>query len=835
MEGMRHTLQAFILVLVSGLRLLAQETVVSGKVTDAGSGDPLPFVNVVFKGTSIGTTTDFEGIYRLKTSHPADSLTASYVGYVSRTKAVQRGKTQTINFQLEEQRTNLQEVVVLAGENPAWAILRRVVDNKKINDKRRLTAYEYDTYTKIEIDADNITDQLREKKFMQKITRVMDSVERIAGEDGRPVLPVFFTESLSRLYFRDNPQLKHEKILKSKINGLGVEDGTLVTQVIGASFQEYNFYQNWLNILEKDFVSPISDGWRIYYEYDLVDSLYIGDEFCYRLDYFPKSPQDLAFRGTIWITKKDYALKQIDAQVGKEANLNFVEKLKIQQELEKTEEGAWLPSKNRVVIDIGEINDRMAGLLAKFYTSNRDVKVNHPYEVAFYARPIEMDEGVRLNESESYWDSVRHDPLSATEKDVFKMIDTLRNIPVVKTYTDIIKILVNGYWKRGKVDLGPYMAMLAWNTVEGVRIQGGFRTNYAFSKKWVLGAQLAYGFDDERVKYSASVQHILQRTPWTTIGFRARSDLGRVGIDDDVLADNPVFLAAARFGNFRRGGYFDEYRFQAQRELFKGFSQRVAFKYRTFEPTFPFGYYSEPGDLTSPVADSYQTSELILEGRYGRDELFLQNDNERISMGALRWPIITARYTHGFSGIWGSDFDYDKVRLDLDKRIKFGPLGWANLSLAGEYVFNTLPYPLLSLHLGNQTAYYTYVTYNLMNYGEFISDHFVSAQYRHHFEGFLLNRVPLLRRLQWRMIGTFNLIEGGLRPANRDMIAATTPTGEPALVPGYFTNGKPYVEVGYGLENIFKFFRIDFIHRLSYLGNPDARSFGVFFSAQVIL
>jgi hypothetical protein len=204
-------------------------------------------------------------------------------------------------------------------------------------------------------------------------------------------------------------------------------------------------------------------------------------------------------------------------------------------------------------------------------------------------------------------------------------------------------------------------------------------------------------------------------------------------------------------------------------------------------------------------------------------------------MGALRWPIITARYTHGFSGIWGSDFDYDKVRLDLDKRIKFGPLGWANLSLAGEYVFNTLPYPLLSLHLGNQTAYYTYVTYNLMNYGEFISDHFVSAQYRHHFEGFLLNRVPLLRRLQWRMIGTFNLIEGGLRPANRDMIAATTPTGEPALVPGYFTNGKPYVEVGYGLENIFKFFRIDFIHRLSYLGNPDARGFGVFFSAQVIL
>ncbi len=813
----------------------AQETTITGKITDAQSGDPLPFVNVVFKGTSIGSTTDFEGNYLLKTDHPTDSITASYVGYTSRTKPVQKGRSQVISFQLKEQLTRLQEVVVLAGENPAWEILRKVVDNKKKNDKRRLTAYEYDTYTKIEVDVDNITDELREKKFMKRITRVMDSVDRIAGEDGRPVLPLFFSESVSKLYFRDNPQLKYENIQKSKINGLGVEDGTLITQVIGASFQEYNFYQNWLNILEKDFVSPISDGWRVYYEYDLTDSVYIGDSYCYRLDYFPKSPQDLAFRGTIWITKEDYALKQIDAQIGREANLNFVEKLKLQQELEKTEEGAWLPSKNRVVIDIGEINNKMAGVLAKFYTSNKNVEVNKPYDLSFYSRPIVMDEGVRLTETDAYWDSVRHDPLSRTEKDVFKMIDTLQNIPIVRTYTDIIKILFNGYWKRGKVDLGPYIAILAWNTIEGVRVQGGFRTNYAFSKRWTLGGQLAYGFDDDRVKYSAFVQNILQRSPWTTVGIRARRDLGRVGIDDDVLADNPVFLAAARFGNFRRGSYFDEYRVQAQREFFKGFSQRVAFKYKSFVPTFPFGYYSNPGDVTSPVSDTYETSELILEARYGRDEVFLQNDNERISMGAVRWPIITLRYTRGFSGVFGSDFDYDKVRLDWDKRIKFGPLGWANLTLAGEYVFNTLPYTLLSLHLGNQTAYYTYVTYNLMDYGEFISDHFVSAQYRHHFEGFLFNRVPLLRKLEWRLLGTFNIIEGGLRQSNRDMIAATTPSGEPALVPGYFTNGKPYMEVGYGVENIFKFFRVDFIHRLSYLGGPGARKFGVFFSAQVIL
>jgi hypothetical protein len=317
----------------------AQETTIQGKVIDAASGDPIPFANIIFKGTSIGTTTDFEGNYLLKTSNPADSILASYIGYKPRTKAIVKSIKQTVNFQLEEDVTSLQEVVIKAGENPAFEILRRVVRNKNNNDKRKLIAYEYDTYTKIEIDVDNISDKFREKKIVKQITQVLDSIDRIAGEDGKPILPVFMTESVSKIYYRDNPSLKKEHILKTKINGVGVEDGTTITQMIGSSFQEYNFYQNWLNILNKEFVSPIADGWRIYYDYDLTDSLYIGDDFCYRLDFFPRSPMDLAFTGTIWITRDEYALKQIDASMGKQANLNFVDKIRIQQELGKTDLG----------------------------------------------------------------------------------------------------------------------------------------------------------------------------------------------------------------------------------------------------------------------------------------------------------------------------------------------------------------------------------------------------------------------------------------------------------------------------------------------------------------
>jgi len=809
----------------------AQETVVQGKVTDATSGDPIPFANVVFKGTSIGATTDFDGNFLIKTHNPTDTLVASYIGYKSRSKVVKRDVQQTINFQLEEAITNLQEVIVKAGENPAFEILRKVVRNKNNNDKRKLTAYEYDTYTKIEIDVDNLSDKFRERKMVKRITQVLDSVERIAGEDGKPILPLFITESVSKIYYRDNPSLKKERILKTKISGVGVEDGTTVTQMIGSSFQEYNFYQNWLNILTKEFVSPIADGWRIYYDYDLTDSLYIGNDYCYRLDFFPRSPQDLAFTGTIWITKNDYALKQIDATMGKQANLNFIDKIRIQQELAKTDLGAWVPIKNRVLIDVEQLSKNSPGMLAKFYTSNKNIVTNQPRNPAFYERAIEMAEDARLDEDKN-WDSLRHEPLSETERNVYKMIDTLRNIPIVKTYTDIIKVLVNGYYSVGKVDVGPYLSFITWNDIEGWRVQGGFKTNYQFSKKWVFQGQLAYGFDDERIKYLASVQRILSRQRWTTLTFRARRDLGRLGVDDENLADNPIFLAATRWGYFRRGFYSDEYRVSLQREIFKGYTQRVSFRHWTFDPSYSFGYFNPPVEVGAPVFDQFSTSEVSIESRYARDEVFLQDDNDRISLGTNKWPVITLKYTHGFNGVLGGDFTYDKLRFNLTKRIKTGPLGVGYATLSGEYVFNALPYPLLTLHLGNQSPVYSSITYNLMNFGEFVSDRYASLQYRQYLEGFLLNRIPLLNKLKWRLLATSNVVIGGMRQSNRDLISQFSPTGSETLAAGYFKNGKPYIELGYGVENIFKFLRVDFVHRVSYLENENARKFGILFSAQ---
>lgn len=816
-----------------GPTLYAQETIIRGKVTDAGSGDPLPFVNVYFKGTQTGATTDFDGNFLIRTTSPGDSLVAAYVGYHQRSKAVKKGVQQTVNFQLDEAVVALEAVVVRPGENPAFPILKKMVRNKPVHDKRRLNAYEYDTYTKIEIDVDNISDKFKSKKIVRKISQVLDSVERIAGEDGKPILPMMISESVSKVYYRDNPVLRKEFISRTKITGVGVEDGTTVTQMVGSSFQEYNFYQNWLSILVKEFVSPLADGGRIYYEYDLMDSLMIGGHYCYKIDFYPRSPQELAFTGTMWLTKEEAALKRIDATVGRSANLNFIEKIRIQQELAPVEGGAWLPVRNRILIDVSEITANSAGMLAKFYTSNEHFVVGKPHPPRFYEESIELAEDSRMVQDESVWDTLRHEPLSETEKNVYRMIDTLKNIPVVRTYTDIMKTIVDGYYKAGSVKVGPYLSTVAWNSVEGTRLTAGFKSTMALSENWVYAAQVGYGFTDQKVKYMLSATRVLDRKDWTTLSFRIRRDVSRIGVDDDALADNPIFLTALRWGNIRRGYYSDEYRIALQREVFKGFTQRVAFRHWTFDPTYPFAYYVDQPGIGGDIASAFQASELMLESRYARDETFLRDDNERISLSLMaRWPVFSLRYTHGFKDLAGSDFSYDKLRLTVSKRLRTGPLGIAYLTLSGEYIFNRLPYPLLNVHLGNPSPFYSSVSYNLMNFGEFISDRHLSLRYQQYLEGFLLNRIPLIRKLNWRLLGTANVIAGALSQENREVPAPFTISGEPTPKIGYFT-GRPYVELGYGVENIFRFLRVDFIHRMTYLKDrPDARRFGILFSVQ---
>lgn len=835
------TLKSILISVLIGVSWNAhsQQAIIKGKVTEAASGNPVPFANVRITGTTLGVTSDFDGYYSLPVGDKSLSITVSYIGFKPRTKTIdQKDEQGRLDFQLEEDVISLEDVVVYAGENPAFQILRSVVDNRKRNDKRSLEAYEYEVYTKIEIDVNHLTEKFRKGKVVRKITAVMDSIEQIAGDDGLPILPIFFSEAVSRYYYKRTPRLNKENILRTKVSGVGITDGTLVSQVIGSTFQEYNFYQNWLSIFSKDFASPIGAGWKGIYEYDLTDSLYVDGNFCYKLEFFPKREQDLAFKGTMWITKNEFAIQRIDAQIEKSANLNFIEKIKIQQENIKTEAGPWMPAKSRVLVDIGEVSEQSAGVLAKFYVSLKDIEVGKEKPDNFYFNPITMEEDVRKVD-DSYWDQKRHEPLTQTELNVYSMIDTLKTIPVVKTYTDIIQTLGTGYLRVGDFDLGPYWIGFAFDDVEGIRTGIGGKTNIGFSDKWVLSGEVNIGFKDLELKYRGSADYILSRKPWTTVGFEHIKELDPVWVLNEDGFNNSLYIGFARWGELIQPFRHWENTIRFETTPLKGVTQKVNFKHQIFDPLAKtdFAYRIEPGNPSSAIGEGFRTSELNFETRISKDELFVVNENERLSLGPLKWPVIKLKYTVGFKGVLESNFDYHKVEFGVEKKLGMGVFGYSNLDVNSGYIFSQLPYPLLKAHTGNEFPFYFDFTYNLLNFFEFVSDRYVELKYNHHFEGFILNRIPLMKKLKWRLVGSFNMIAGDVREENQKVInvSISDVSGAKPLPFRTLDASRPYMEVGYGVENILKFFRVDAFHRLSYTGSPGTRDFGVKFGIQLIL
>jgi hypothetical protein len=801
-----------------------------GKVTDAETGDPIAFASVFLQGKTSGITTDFEGNYLLKVSSIGDSLSVSYLGYTTQSKVLAKTPEQTLNFQLWPVAFELGTFVFEAGENPAFEVIRQAVAKREEYDKRKLDAYQSKNYTKIEIDIDNLSEDFNQRKSVRSVTAVLDSIRQLTNEEGEKILPVFFSETVSSFYYRNNPELRKEVIEKTKVTGVGITDGSTTSQITGSVFQEYNFYKNWLSILNKDFISPIADGWKTYYDYDLLEDVLVGQDSCYKLQVYPRREQDLAFTGTIWIKKDDYSLKQVDLTIPKAANLNFVERIKIQQELVATTAGALMPSKTRVLLKIGQLTGNSAGLLAKFYTATDSIVVNQPVETSFFDQAVVLKPDFN-QVSTDYWKNRRPDPLSEEELAVLQMVDTLKKIPIIRFYSEALKFFATGYLPVKKLDLGPWTEFGNYNNVEGLRLGFGMRTNYSFSNRFLIEGYGAYGTVDRRWKYKFASTSILSRRHWTTLGIRVGRELDQVGLEMENLEGNSIFLAASRFGTLRRPFVSTSQRITFQREFFKGFLVTSSLNRSQFDPLFDFYYYEEGSKV---LKSNFQATEIRAGIRYGRDEIILINDNTRASLGSVKWPIVELNYTQGIPSL-GAALNYTKLNFYVYHRINLGLLGVGRYEIDAGKIWGEVPYPILENHLGNETLFYTTAAFNTMNFNEFASDRFVSLRYRQSFEGFLFNSIPKVKKLKWRLVGNANVLMGSVLDQNILNIPTTTPDGRILDSFGRLDPKVPYVELGYGIENIFRFFRVDFFHRMTYLDRLEARPFHVKVSAQVIL
>ena len=811
------------------------QLVIKGKITDATTNDPVPFANVGVKGSAFGTTTDFEGNYLLSLKTAGDSLLVSYLGYKTKTKAIDKTQSnQVIHIQLEPSPQQLAEVVIRAGENPAWPILRKIVARKEQNDRKQLSAYEYESYNRVELSIDNLSEKMQEKKVIKKIKEAVDKMRKIAGEDGKPVLPVFVSETVSNYYFKDSPRKTKEVVLSSRVKGVGLADESILNELLGSTFQDFNFYQNWVRLVGKDVHSPIADGWRGTYEYYLADTAQVGLNTCYVIDFDPKNSLDLAFRGKMWIDTATFAIAQIDVNIGKEANINFIEKIKVTQEFEPVDgSSAWLPASTRLLVDLSELSKNSAGLLAKIYTSNKKFVVNRPRPLEFYEQMFERPEDA-VNADEAFWQAKRPEPLSVDEQKVYAMIDTIKKVPIVRTYTAIARIAVGGYVPiSNSFEFGPYINTVAANSIEGTRWQIGFRTREYFSKRWLIKGYLADGTKDNRLKYGLDANYTISRQPWVQIGVRSSYDVERLGVNAMPLGvtslSNQLFATFARFGTFRRGFLQHEQSLGVSHEIMRGLTHTLALSHRTFEPLFGFRYRTQPmlGEQ-SPLSAVFDVNEVRYEMRFAKGEILIRNNNRRpLRLRKARdWPIITFRYVGGTGGTsTGRNFTYHRFNLQIDKTLRIGQLGRMNTEWQLGYSPSTMPYPLLFNHQGNPSPVFIQNAYNTMQFFEFTSDRFVSVGVFHDFEGFITNRIPLLRRLKWRSHAFARALIGDTRAANELLIPRQTPEGLVILPIDHLNPTVPYIEAGYGFDNIFKFLRIDGIHRLTYRDAPNAQKF----------
>ncbi len=786
-----------------------------GKVFDAVTGETLPYVNISFKGTKIGTTSDIDGNFEISTYYATDSLTASFVGFLPTTKAVVKDQEQTIDFPMRAG-INLKEVEIKAdkdAENPAHPIIRKVIANKAINDREKLQSYSYEVYNKVEFDLNNVTEAFTKRRALRPFNFIFDYID---STEEKNYLPIFLSETISQLYYRKNPKAQKENIEAVKVSGIENES---VTQFLGDMYQNVNVYDNNISVFGKPFKSPISDNGFFFYKYYLVDSLWKDNYWCYHIKFIPKRENDPVYSGELFIHDTTYAIKEFQGNIAKEANINFIEGFSIHQEFEQVEPEVWMLTKDQLVVDF-TLTEKSMGLYGRKTSTYRDHKINEELPDDFYnaINPVTVADDAK-DKTDAYWNTNRHDTLGANEKAIYTMVDSLKEVPRFQTYLDILNIVFTGYKVIGNIEIGPYSSIYSFNPVEGNRVKLGMRTSNKFSTNVALSGFAAYGFRDRVVKYGGSFFAFTSKQPRSFFELSYSKDMEQLGASQNTFQVDGTFSSFLRRNPADKLTFVTEYSGYYEHEWFYGFSNRLIFRTRQMEPRGSLDYEALGPNGGLINRDRIRTTEVGFYTRFAYKERFVSGEFDRVSLGT-DYPILEVQYTQSLPGVLEADYNYQKLYATITDDISLGYIGYTETRIEAGKIWGRAPYPLLEIHNGNETFFYDDNAFNTMNFFEFVSDQFVSVSATHHFEGLFFNRVPLLKKLKWREVVSGKAVYGTYNPQNSETLVLSDGINT-------FRDGRPFMEAAVGIENILKFLRVDALWRLSYLDNPNIVKFGI--------
>src|SRR5215204_3797600 len=832
----------YLLVLFISSTGWSQTTSVKGSVRDAASKLPVPFASVYIKGGG-GVVADSMGRFQLATDQNIDGLQVSYVGYNPQTISIQKGKSQTITIELNPDASKDLSAIVIKSKNkikysnknnPAVELIRKVIDNKNKNKPENYSYVEYEGYEKIQLSLSRPSEDLANSKLLKKYNFLLQGTDTTKVK-GKALTPIYLEEKLSSNYFSKDPN-KSKKIVEGerRVNFGDFIDSAGVSSFLKRLYQDINVYDNSISLFTNQFLSPIADGAPTYYKFYIRDTITdaSGTQLV-KLYFTPRNTNDFLFRGTLYVTLDHYAVQQLDMTISPNINLNLVRDMHIHQGFEKNPaDGRYHLIKTDITTDLGITKGKSNGIYGERSVSYKNYTINQPHEQAFYAGPSTSVVINPAQYTDSFWIARRHDSLSIADAKVYQNMDSLKNTRSYKRFTDVATILLAGYKSFDKFEIGPASTFYSWNPVEGFRLRFGGRTTPNLSKRFYFETYGAYGFKDEKWKGFFSFTYSLNNKsiyafPVNYVRASAQRETKIPGQELQFVQEDNLLLSIKR-GKNDKWLYNDIYRVDFVKEFADHLSYAIGFKNWKQTPAGSISYTTGKEPPFIPIPD-LTTSELSAQIRWAPNEQFYQGKIYRIPI-INKYPVFTFQYTRGIKGLIGGEYNYNKFNLSVQKRAYLSQFGYTDMILEGAYITGQLPYPLLSIHRANQTYAYQLYSYNLMNFLEFVSDHYVSLNVDHHFNGFIFNRLPLINKLNLREIVSAKVIYGAVRGENdpaKNETLYNYPVNENGLTTTFSLNDGPYVEGSVGIGNIFKLLRLDLVKRFTYLYNPDVAEWGI--------
>ena len=823
---------------------------IHGVITDAETGDSIPFASVVYKGHQQAVVSDVSGKYRID-RHEGWNITFSAVGYKSRIIAVTNKTKSRLNIKLKPDQQQLAEVTVQTKRsrysrknNPAVELMRRVVAAKQKTDLGQNDYYQYNKYEKITLSLNDLKPEQLEQGPFKKHPWLVEQVET-SNVTGKMILPVSVDETVSQKVYRRNP--RSEKTIITGQSSKGVNDlfqtGDIINTVVKDVFTDIDLYQDHIRLLQYPFISPISNEGISFYRYYIEDTLTVERDTCFHLHFLPNNQNDMGFRGDLYILKDSTLhVRRCEMTIPKQSNVNFVQNVKILQDYEQLPNGQWVLTKDDMSTEL-EFASFLRSISVARTTRMSDYAFDPIPKKLFKGLSNEVTEADAQMRDEAFWNQYRQVELTRSESSMDKFIHRIGNVKGMKYVIFALKALFENSVETSTpnyVDICPVNTILSNNYVDGWRSRLSAKTTANLSKHFFLSGYYGHGWGSKKDYYNAEFTYSLNpkkylphEFPRRTMTIQINKDVCSPG-DRFMDTDKDNFMVALKWAETNKMMLYNRQQVTFEYETDWGLKLTVNGKLEENESCGAMTFQTL--DMPKPTefrrtgnGDFLRTTEVTGRLRYAPGETYINNKLRRrvINFDA---PVFSVAHTMGFDGILGGNYNYNYTEVGIFKRFWLSSWGKLDVSAKGGIQWNQVPYPLLIQPAANQSYIIAPETFNLINTMEFLNDRFASLMVSWDLNGKIFNRLPLIKKLHWREYIGVRMLWGTLTDKNNPFLEQNQ--GNSRLM--YFPEGchvmdphRPYAELVLGIHNIFKIWHVEYVRRLSYNELPTSPKWGM--------